>query len=230
MKIRSISSWVAASFFIVVLGFVHAALDSQDFIAGIELYSTQKSSQILVRLNSKVEPLVEIDQIDSSIRVSFIGAIAGEEILNKPFSDDFIRLGYLFNYKGNSNIAGLKIFPRKGELKSLKKVDDGILISISENSLPPSVTGKSSVSLLNPLEEKFSPVVLNFSETPSLPVILTLADKADIDLKFSGFTPEKFSMNLETSNAKEALKAVAKECGGKLVQDGKGWAMVGVPK
>lgn len=196
-------------------------------ILGIKLVSGQGQSEIHVAMNRAIDPIIEIESKSSSIRFDFLEMSAVEELLKEAISDDFIRLGYLFNGAGPMTVAGLRVFPRRGGLKSVKKTDAGLIITISENAEALQKSKLTSESLLKPDEEKFAPVSLSLKEARTLPVLHELARKADIELATSGKLPELLTVRIDCANAFEALRIISAEMGCKMELRQKVWWLIG---
>ncbi|MFZ5950433.1 MAG: hypothetical protein ACOYXC_06990 [Candidatus Rifleibacteriota bacterium] len=218
--------FTALAFMLFVLnGFV--ILSPEPALTDIDVVSDHGQTEIIVKTNCKVEPVIEIEKEHSAIRIDFIGLKVGSELVKKALSGEFVSLGYLINYSGRSPVTGLRVFPRKGGLKSVRQDKEGYRIIFSEVKEIASFRRRSSETLFSPKEERFSPVSLSLHEAPSLPLMLELAGKAGIDIRFSQDIPETISINLEAASPIDALKAIAAEIGGRIEQNGKFWWIYG---
>jgi len=216
---------VFAFMLFVLNGFI--TLSPEPALTGIEMVSNNGQTEILVKTNCKVEPVIEIEKENSAVRIDFIGLKASSELLKEALSGKFVSLGYLFSYSGKAPVTGLRVFPRNGGLKSVRPGKEGYRIIFSEVKEIAGIRHRSSETLFSPKEERFSPVSLSLQEVPSLPLMLELAAKAGIDLRFSQDIPETISINLEAASPIDALKAIAAEIGGRIEQNGKFWWIYG---
>ncbi|MEW6708980.1 MAG: hypothetical protein AB1403_04090 [Candidatus Riflebacteria bacterium] len=224
MKNRIFFTVVAFMLF-VLNGFV--ALSPEPALTGIDMVSGHGQTEILVKTSCKVEPVIEIEKENSSVRIDFIGLKVSSELLKEALSGEFVSLGYLFSYSGKAPVTGLRVFPRNGGLKSVRPDKDGYRIIFSEVKEIAGFRRRSSETLFSPKEERFSPVSLSLHEAPTLPLMLELAGKAEIDLRFSPDIPETISINLEAASPIDALKAIAAEIGGRIEQKEKFWWIYG---
>jgi hypothetical protein len=228
MKIRIFSNLqIAILLFLVGIGLARASYRSLWHIDSFSLKSEAGQTCIKLSTPIQVEPVVEIDRKDSLIRIDFVGLEFDKTLANHAFNDDLVRLGYLFNHRGSSKAAGLRIYPRRGGLKSIKKTSTGFEIWLAEDTNLASNVVHSSESLLDPRQEKFQPVILHLNNAPAVPVIQKLAEKADISLRFSGQIPESLSTDLEAANPEQALRMIAEDMGCQLHQENNLWLMSG---
>lgn len=196
-------------------------------ITELKLVQADGQSEIFIGMKQIVDPIVEIEPENSAVRFDFPGVLAGGKILSQVLADKHVALGYVFNHKGNLQVAGLRLFLRNAGLKAVKHSEKGIQIILAQNSAN-SLKGRYfSETLLDPEEEKFAPVSLSLQGAPAMPVIQELARKAEIDLKFSGNIPEQITVNVDAASALEALRAIATGIGGKFEQRQKTWWMLG---
>jgi hypothetical protein len=224
---RIVIIWLLLPALLFGLGVTFAGRYQEPELTGISLVSGTGQSEIHLKMSKVVEPIIEVDRVNQSLRIDFIGLKAGDGLSKKAFSDDYVRLGYVFSYPGKNPIVGLRVFPRKGGLKGDRTNGDMVVVTLAEDSDINTVKLRASETLLNPSDKKFSPVSLSLNDVPTLPVIAELARKAEIELRFTRFIPEKISIELEAVNAMEALHAISRHIGGYMAQDKKFWWFCG---
>lgn len=199
----------------------------QPKITGIKIQTGLAQTEIFLEMDKIVDPIIEIEAENAALRFDFPGLTIARSIAKTFFAGPQLRLGYIFAHKGEMKVTGIRLFPENAMLKSVRRWRQGVVICLSERSSTKKKPGRNSESLLNPDEDRFAPVSISLKDSPAMPIIQELAQRADIDIRFSGQIPENLSIDLDAANPLEALKAIATEIGGKMEQRQKTWWFLG---
>jgi hypothetical protein len=210
------------------MGVVLSGYFSANEIVEIKIEESEEETEILLQMKESVEPVVKIDRLEEAMRFDFLNVQVSEALLKKPLKAKLIRLGYLFNYKGNLKVAGLRIFPENSTVKSIKRKEGAVLITLVRSSAAAYSRNRASATLLSPQAGRYAQVKLNLKKAPCLPVILTLAKQAEIDIEFCKFIPENISIELVANNPLDAILQIVAGFGGKCEQKDKSWLLTGV--
>ncbi|GAB4277412.1 MAG: hypothetical protein Kow0029_20070 [Candidatus Rifleibacteriota bacterium] len=205
MKIKLIAYLMAATLVFTILC-VKAALGSR--VVDLCVRSENNTTILKIFLNGKIEPILRLNDRDNSLKLDFPGFNIGQNLLERPFSSDHIRIGYFFRLPGRESGAGLRVFLKNSFCKSVKRGRRSLELIIV-GARDQKMVSHRSESLLHPSDGKFAPVHLSLSNAPALPVLQQLARSADLDIRFEQYVPENISVELDAANAKEAIKKIA---------------------
>ena len=115
----------------------------------------------------------------------------------------------------------------RGKPKKIMELQDGeeALSVFEENQSK--ITDEPYHSLMNPMENNNSQIVVSLEEAPFKSVVSEIAAQAVIDIAFKGKLPETFSINLQSEDPFNALCSIAIKTGVNFYRDGKTWFMEG---
>ncbi len=217
----------AAFLMILFIAILNGFISRQPKITGVKNLPGHSQTEIFIEMDKIIDPIIEIEGQNSALRFDFPGLTIAKGLESRVLAGGQLRLGYIFAHNGEMKVTGLRLFPDNAKLKSVRQWGQGIVISLSELSNAEKKLKHCSESLLNPDEDRFAPVSISLKDSPALPIIQELAERADIDIRFSGQIPEHLTIDLDAANALEALKMIAKEIGGSMEQREKTWWLHG---
>jgi len=221
-KNRLIVAFIMIVIFAVLNGF-----SLQPKITGIKIQTGSAQTEIFLEMDKIVDPIIEMEADNAALRFDFPGLTMSRSITERVFSGPQLRLGYIFAHKGEMKVTGMRLFPEDAMLKSVRRWRQGVVINLSKRSSAEKKTGRNSEGLLDPDEDRFAPVSISLKDSPAMPIIQGLADRGEIDIRFSGQIPENLTIDLDAANPLEALKTIATEIGGKMEQRQKTWWFLG---
>lgn len=182
-------------------------------------------TDLVLSLNKLQKPVALFVGAENCLILEFPQTAIDSSLLTQGFASRDLRLGYFVDGSKASDKARIRLFVQPGCLSTIRYAKADVIVSLSDKKSEPTRRISKGRNLINPLEEKNSPAVISLQNAPLVPVVLELAERAGIEVKFSDSLPERFSLEFDAPTPLEAIKGLARACNLEFIREDRSWVL-----